>query len=246
MVEINPAIKRTENKFTPKGVLLPTVQSIGRETTDLTFNGQATFQDLQYFLKDVVSDAQTDPLSYTVEAGGLQIPGAVVTGITLSGDRDVINVNGTMIGKKATVATPTAGLVVATQVPILAPPVTISIGGTNIAKFFSWELSLSDMWGGATYIGSDTYGAIMQKAINGMFKVKFEADETNMAWLEETDTKEVIIQSVNGANSLTITFDAKFGEPGSFSDEEGIYAIELNMSLMNKSPKAVEVVLVAA
>lgn len=238
---LTPSIKRTENKFTPRGILLPGIQSIGREHTEIAIEGQASFEDLAYFLKDVVSDAQTDPLSYTVEAGGLQIPGAVVTGITLRGNRDVIDVTGLMIGKKGTVAAPTGGLVAPTQTPILAPPVVITIGGVRLAKCFEWELAISDLWGGETYIGDSTLAVIMQKTITATCRFKCEADETNLALLEETDTQAITISSENGAKKLTIAFDAKFGEPGTFSDEGGIYAIDLNATIMNRPTKAIEV-----
>jgi hypothetical protein len=240
-IMLTPSIKRTENKFTPRGILLPAIQSIGREHTEISIEGQASFEDLVYFLKDVVSDAQADPLSYTVEAGGLQVPGAVVTSITLKGNRDVIDVTGSMLGKKGVVQTPTAGLVVPTQTPILASPVVITIGGVQLAKCFEWEIAISDMWGGETYIGDSTLAAIMQKSMTATCRLKCEADETNLAFLSETEVQTIAISSANGSQSMAITFDAKFGEPGTFSDEGGIFSIDLNATIMNKATKAIAV-----
>jgi hypothetical protein len=241
-INIDPAMLMATNTFTPKGITLPGISSIGMEETDLTFNGQPSYEDLQYFLKDFVSDAQTDPLSYTVESGGLQVPGAVVTDITLKGDMKVIEVSGKMKGKKATVAVPTSGLVVATQTPLLAPPVEIELDGTPLAKCFAWELSLANMWGGAGYIGDDTLGTIMQKAATGKFSVMVEADAVNMALLENRDTIEFTVLIPNAlTHALLLTFDAKIAQPDPQSDNDGIYAIRLNYDIMNKATKAVAV-----
>jgi hypothetical protein len=241
-INIDPAMLMETNTFTPKGITLPGVASIGMEETDLTFNGQPSYEDLQYFLADFISDAQTDPLAYTVEAGGLQVPGAVVTDITLKGDMKVVEVSGKMKGKKATVAVATPGLVVATQTPLLAPPVEIEIAATPLTKAFAWEFSLANMWGGKGYIGDDTLGTIMQKAATGKFSVLVEADDTNMALLNNRDTQEITVLIPNGlTHSLLLTFDAKIAQPDPQSDNDGIYAIRLNYNIMNKATKAVEI-----
>ncbi len=241
---LTPQIRRIENVFTPRGIMLPGIQSIGREYTELALEGQASFEDLAYFLADFVSDSQTDPLSYTIESGGLQVPGAVVTAIALDADRDKINVTGNMLGKKGVVQAASGGLSPLTQTPILASPVAITFDSVTVENIFGWNFSLADMWGIAHYVGDSEPGAIMQKAAKGTFGVLLEADDTNMAYLAETGTIAVEISSANGANSLTLAFDAKLGEPDRYSDQEGIWAIKLNMTIMNKATKAVDITFV--
>jgi hypothetical protein len=245
-VTITPAIKRTTNKFSALGILLPAVQSIGREHTEISFEGKATYQDLPYFVYDVVSDSQIDPITlqrvYTVESAGLQIPGAIITGWTLHGNRDEITLSGSMIGKKAVVHASSAPAVAA-QTAISASEIAISVGGA-VANLFEWDLSVSDMWGGATYIGDSEFATIMQKQITGAFKFKVEADTTGLAFLSVGTLVACTITATEGAHSLTITFNAMVGEPGSFSDEEGIYAIEHNLTVMNTATTAIDVTIV--
>ncbi len=244
-VTLTPQIRKTTNKFTPNGVLLPTVLGTGRQYTEISFEGQATYEEVGYFLKDVVSDAQIDPLTlqmvYTVEAGGLQIPGSIVSAVTLRGNRDEVALSGTMLGKAPTVQAPTAALAIPTQTPIDPAGVVITVDGSVLSKAFEWELAINDMWGGATFIGSATFASILQKAIDASFRVKVESDASGLALLSEESVVACSIVCTTGAKVLTIEFDAKVGEPGPFSDEEGIYAIEHNLTVMNKATSAISV-----
>ncbi|MEN6583056.1 MAG: hypothetical protein ABFD54_11450 [Armatimonadota bacterium] len=251
-VTLTPSLKKTVNKFTPRGVLLPTVQTTGVESTEVGFDGIATYEDIAYFVKAIKSDAQVDPLTgqliYTVEAGGLQIPGCIVTGWTLKGNRDEVTLSGTMLGKKGIIAAPTAALTPATQTPISAAGVAIKINSVTYTKIFEWELALSELWGGVTFVGSSQFANVLQKAITGTFKIKTENDSgtapSAQALLELGSTVPVEIKATTGAKVLTIGFDAQVGEPGSFSDEEGVYAIEHNFNIMNKATTAVSVSIV--
>lgn len=243
-VTINPSWKKDSRNFASRGYLLPTVFVRGKEHTELSFEGESTFAEIGYFVKDVVSDAQAAPTAYTVEAGGLQVAGCVVTGWTLKGTRDAIALSGSMIGKAASVAAPTGALTPAAQVPLPATGVVIKFANTTLTKWFEWEVSVSDMWGGAAFGGDTTFQNVLQKAINGTFKLKWEANSTNMAFMDDTDTKTVTITITSGAKSVTLVFDIQVGEPSSYSDEEGIYAIELNGQIMNKATKAISVTVV--
>lgn len=247
-VTLTPAMKRTVNKFTPRGRLLPTVQTTGREYTEIGFEGQATYEELGYFVKSVVSDDQIDPLThemvYTVEAGGLKIPGSIVSAWTLKGTRDEVTISGSMLGKKWTVAEPTVDIAIPDQTPVTAASAVITIDGTRLDKVFDWEIALSDIWGGATFIGSSTFANILQKAITATMKVKVESDAAGLALLEVGDQVPVSIGCSDGARSVAISAVAKVGEPGTFSDEEGVYAIEHNLNLMNDDTEAISVEIV--
>ncbi len=250
-VSITPALKKVSNRFTPRGVLLPTVVATGREHTELSFEGQATFTEIaQTFagrlIDDVVSDAQADPRSYTVEVGGLQVPGCVVTGWNLKGNRDEITVGGTLLGKKAVVQAKTGGLTPATQNPIPAGVVTITIGGTVFSKAFEWSLEVANLWAMAFFIGSTQPANALQTAIDGTFSFKVEADAAGLAPVAYTGTKTCVIAATSGGSSFSATFDAVFEEPDAMSDEDGIYAIGYKAALVNKATKAIDIACVAA
>jgi hypothetical protein len=243
-VSLNPQIKRFTKKFTPKGRLLPTVLKRGVKYTEIGFDGEGTYEDIGYFLKDVVSDAQATPVIYTAEAGGLQIGGAIVSAITLKGNKDDVTVSGTMLGREGTVAAPTGGLTIPEQTPILATGVVITIDSAEMTKVFDWELSLADIWGAVAFVGDTTFVNALQKQINATFKVKVESDSDGLGLLSTDDVVACSIVATTGAKVLTIAFDAKVGEPGPFSDEDGIYAIEHNLTIMDKATKAISVTIV--
>jgi hypothetical protein len=219
----------------------------GREWTEVAFDGKATHTDFGLLVADVVSDAQVDPVTatnvYTVEAGGLQISGGIVTDWTLKGNRDEVTLSGKMVGKKATIAAPTSGLSPATQVPCLGPGVGITIDSVPITKMFEWTVSVANMWGGAFFVGNSGLANILQKAIDAKFSCKMEnaSQAATILGYGSGVQKAVVITITNGAKIITLTFNAVFGEPGSFSDEEGIYAIELNGTIMNTATHGIHV-----
>lgn len=244
-VTLTPSPMKTTNLFTPRGVLLPTVQTTGEESTEVSFDGIATFSDIGYFIKDIVSDAQVDPITasmvYTVEAGGLKIPGCVVTDWTLKGNKNEVTLSGKMIGKKGEVAAPTAALTPAAQVPLLAAGAVITINSVVQAKVFEWELAVSGMWGGATYVGSAEFVNILQKAFQGTFKIKQAFDSQSQAVMAIGSEVACSVVVTAGGRSVTIAFQACVGQPDTLSDEDGIYAITNNLNIMSKSTTAIDV-----
>ena len=241
-VTLTPSIKRVTNVFTARGILLPAVMSIGREHTEVAFDGKATYQEMGYFIEDVVSDAANPAVtSYSVEAGGLQIPGCVVTGWTLKGNRDEVTLSGSMLGQVHAVHAATPLGAPGEQIPVSAAAVLLSVDGA-VNHAFEWELAVSDMWGGAAFIGDTTFHTMMQKTIGATFKFKVEAAAAGLAYLTTTPGEQVacsISTSADNGCSMEFLFNAIVGEPDTFSDEDGVYIIGHNLTVMNDDTAAI-------
>jgi len=240
-VTLNPAIKRATNKFTARGNLLPTVRTLGREWTEIGFEGMATYQELGYFVGSIDGDTQIDPTSRTVQAGGLRMTGCVVTGFTLKGNRDEVTLSGSMIGKKGAVTSP-ASLSPIAQEPLTAANAVITVNSVTLDKVFEWELAVSDLWGAAFFVGDSEPANVLQKAISASFKLKAEWDSQSQTILGYGNATEAVTVTItDGSKSVAISFDAAFGEPEQFSDEDGVYAIGLNADVMNDTTTAITI-----
>jgi hypothetical protein len=240
---LTPTVKTASQAFTPLGVTLPTFVSYGQKYTEIKFEGDATYTEIGKFVGSVKSDGASTLAPYTVEAGGLQIPGCAVTGWTLKGDTNSIKLSGTMMGKYPNVAAATSGGSQLAQTPMLADQVAITFGGTTVTGIFDWELSVDKLWDLVYFVGDNAPGGMVQRAAEASFNISFESNATNLAYLEDMETTTAIVVTItDGAtNTKTFTFDAKLDEPQAFKDNQGVYGYGLKCHILNKATAAIAV-----
>lgn len=243
-VDINPALKRTFVKHKVRGQLF---NQFGAEATkwgEHSFEGYPTFEELEYFVKDVVTHQQSDPVSYTLEAGGEKFVGAVIDSWQLEGTQEDIRLSGTMISKNKVATALTSGLSVPTLTPVPAIGTAITIGGITYTKWIKWSLGVSGLWELAWLGGSETPANVIQGTdANGSFSLMLEKDATSAGLIDLSGRQAVTITMTLGAMSVTLGATVILEEPDAFEDSDGIYAFTAKGDVYNVSPKSISVVI---
>ena len=241
-VTVAPALKRTFSTFKAKGLLLPTVGLPGTRHAEHSFDGMATFQEIAYFVSDVVSDAQVTPTSYTIEHGGEVYPGAVVSAWKLDGNQDAVMLSGTLISKDKNGLTTHTTLSSVDQVPVPGIGTTISIGGVSQTRWFNWSVDVSDIWKLVFSGGNAEPVNIAQgDAMTANFTCLLENNAAGKAVLALTGRQAVVIVMTSGGMSVTLAFDVIFEEPDQFSDVDGVYAVGVKGQIYNDATVALDV-----
>jgi hypothetical protein len=273
-VRLSAGVEASHTEVMPSGYKLPTSQVLGKEWTAADISAPSIgYDELPYLLLSLLSYAapvqQSSTTAYkwtqalataaedtiktlTVEQGSSvrahKFAYGVVTDITLRGDRDKVELSGTMIGQRLSDGiTLTSSPTVIAQVPILAKDVSIyaddtaaGLGGTKLTRVLSWELSLknkfSPLW--VVDAANTSWVAAVENAVQGDLKLKLEADSTGNAFIGTTmrgnATKFFRIQATSStlagtaipySLALDVAGQVK-GPPGKFEDADGVYAYE--------------------
>ena len=230
--QFTPKQSREAHTFT--GQLLPSYVTAGREWSEITLSGLASTAEMETFLgSGVNSAAQTDPTMFTIEHGGLKAINCAVSGWSLEGDPDNINMTVNLIGGKATSQTLTGGKSpLGSNTICEGKDVSLTIDDVAITKLFKWNLSVSNLWTNVFFVGDEEPANIAQGKIDASFSATVEADSTGISFLSETDRIACVLTL--GTTYPSISFDLMLEEPESFSDADGVYAIGLKGRVMHK------------
>ena len=231
--QFTPKQSREAHTFT--GQLLPSYVTAGREWSEITLSGLASTAEMETFLgSGVNSAAQADPNIFTVEHGGFKAINCAVSGWSLEGDPDNVNMTVNLIGGKASVSPLTAGKSpLANNTVCEGKDVTLTIGNTDVTKLFKWSLSVSNLWTNVFFVGDEEPANIAQGKIDASFSATVEADSTGLGLLSETGVLACVLKL--GTAYPSVSFDLMLEEPESFSDADGVYAIGLKGRVMHKS-----------
>lgn len=274
MVNMGPDASFTEvrasgNKFPGKEVL-------GKEWSTVKMPNQAmTYDEVVYFLSslmgyaapavqggatpttaylwthNVSSTAEDTVKSFTIEQGSAvrahKATYCQATGMTLSGDRDKVDVGCDMIARSISDGvTLTAAPTAVAQVPMLAKDTSIYIddtsgglGTTKLTRDLSWEVSLNNKVGPLWVVdkAQTSFVALVEQPVDATFKVMVEADAQGMGLLTamRAGTRKFIrldITSDELAGTgfpyyLRLDMACEIAEkPSEFTDRDGVYAIE--------------------
>ena len=212
--------------------------------------------------------------TFTVEAGSsvraISFAYGLFTGATFNFTRDECTVDASMIGRALSdgvtlTSTPSA----VALVPLTPVQVMVSWSDTQagLAGASALTRALSCSWGITNKAGpvwampsalvSSTWAAHVETAPTIAVKLMAEADAAGMALLTNlraNTTKWLRIKAtgttfVEGATPYSLTIDTPVqlvGDPFTFSDKDGVYAVEWNMNGVHDSTwgKACEVTLV--
>lgn len=258
---LSPKVMSKSNKV--KGQLLPSIKQMGRKWSEIALDGIVSYPEfadttsnpVKGIVRSVVSDAQVaTPIVYTAEIGGQTIPGCVVTDWSVDSTRDDMSFKASMKGKKALTQAGTNSISIIDPYPIPPANTTISISSAaaldtpvDYAKWIKWNISVSKIMDLVFFSGAEPSNC-KQTSMDASFGVTFEADTNGLVPLGFDDgaTHRVVVSNTSVANGytyvLSFSFDVKFDEPESFSDEDGIYAIGYKADIVNKATTAIAVV----
>jgi hypothetical protein len=190
--------------------------------------------------------------TYTVEQGSSvrahKFSNGIITGLTLSFGREEISLDGTMIGAALQDGiTMTASPTSIPLVPVLPMQVTVYLADTAagldsaaaLARALSVEWSLTDRFGPLFVLnGSTGFVTTLEKEPKLVCKLKAEADSEGMGLLTQLrsgNSKFLRIKAIGPVidtdpYQLTIDTACKVTNVSEFSDEDGIFAIEWELT----------------
>jgi hypothetical protein len=271
-LSIGPAVETNINAFRPLGNKFNTIHAQGKEWSSAPITAQPTYSELQYLLASLLSYAapaqQSETTAYkwthtiagtsedtikafTVERGSAvqaeKIPGFVCTDLTITGDRDKIDVSGNGLGRlMSTGITLTSSPTSIEQIPILPKEVSVyldtssgGLGGTKLSRVLQWSVALGNRRGPLWVVDSaqTSYVASVELPVSAQVKLLVEADSTGMGLftpMRDGTFRYLRIEAESDQDagesipySLTADFAVQMaGKPSEFKDQDGVYALE--------------------
>lgn len=204
----------------------------------------------------------------TVEQGGSvrahKFAYGLCTELSLDFTRDGVEVGGAMIGQALTdnitlTPAPTAveeAIILPTHVDVYIDPTSGALGTTKLLRVLGVNWSLGDRFNPVWVLNSaqPSFVAHVEAELSSEITLTLEADAQAMALLttmragatqflriKATDTRNA--GAATEKYSLTLDQAVKVSDVGDFSDEDGVYAIELTFSVVYDATwtKALEV-----
>lgn len=261
------------------GFKYSTDQVIGKEWSTSKISGMPTYDELIYLLSSVLvkvapsttdtsartwamtpsSSAEDVVATYTVEQGSALLaqkyPYGIVSEFTMKGDRDKIEVGGTMLGQLfnngiTLTATPTA----VPQVPIFPKEVNLfldattgGLGTTRLARVLAWEINVRNRFAPLWVVDSTktSWVATVETPIDAKVKLTMEADAQGMGQLtpmRDSSFRYLRIKATSPtlAGAATAFYDLSWdfalnvsATPKEISDKDGVYATDWEYSLVH-------------
>lgn len=254
-------------------------QVIGKEWSTSKISGAPTYDELTYLLSSVLvkvspvtsdtsartwtmtpsSSAEDTVATYTVEQGSSvranKYPYGIVSEFSLKGDREKIEVGGTMIGKLfqdgiTLTGSPTA----VAQVPIFPKEVSIyldttsaGLGTTKQTRVLAWEVNVRNRFAPLWVVDAaqTSWVVPVEMPIDATVKLTMEADAQGMgvlAPMRDSSFRYMRIEAVSPtlAGAATafykMTWDFALnvkGTPKEISDKEGVYATDWEFAMVH-------------
>lgn len=284
--------KMNFDKFRPAGSKFNTLTAMGKEWTEAKITGEPCYTELHYMLASVLqytapvqigattaytwshlpsSTAPDTVKTYTVEKGSSvraeKWAYGIVSDLTLSGDRDNIDLSGMMMGRAMSegITMTSGGITSPALIPILPQEVSIyandtsgALGTTKLERVLKWSWSISGRFNPLWVVDAaqTSWVAHVEGPVTAQLKLTLENDPIGSAYrttARTSATKFIRIEAVSSQNAGTatpykLTFDAaaKVSETGEASDEDGIQAYELTFDIVHDATwgKALTAVLI--
>lgn len=254
-LSIKPAAKVTTHKYIPQGSLWPTIMPLGKDYTEAKIDGAPIYEELGFLFASALcagsgsynpsNSAENTPQTYIVQVGSSgrceQFTYGVVTAFGLKWNRNEVTVTGDMIGKQisTTASFASSTTAPATITPMTPEGVSITMGGSGLARCFEIDLNVSGRWKSVWSLDNtqNSYAAIVEAVPEGTIKIKMEADAAGVASLARlragNATSTVVISCVDGSKSCTITAATKVQDVEPFEDEDGVYAVGYTLAIVH-------------
>ncbi|MBE3039815.1 MAG: hypothetical protein IMZ62_13515 [Chloroflexi bacterium] len=242
-VQFDLAPKLQTESYKTKGRRFTTALSTNKESSEVTFDGVATYEELDQFCPTLASALSASFDSYTIFAGNHNCAGSVLNSLSLKGKAGgSTTISGSFLSMWPIAGTATA-LSPAAANPILAQQTVIGIGTPTvdtITRWFSWELAASDLvsqvWmGGGDYpLLPEAYAPPLSS--KATFSIVLEANTTNLLLLDQVGIPQLIsilaTSTTDPVQTITITALGVLESVDPFSDNEGVYAYGLKFDII--------------
>lgn len=271
-LSIGPAIKTSIDAFRPLGNKFNTIHAQGKEWSAAPITMQPTYSELEYLFSSLLSYAapvqQAATTAYkwthgingiaedtikalTVERGSSvqaeKVAGFVCTDLTITGDREKIDVSGNSLARlMSTGITLTGSPTAIEQIPILPKEVSVyldttsgGLGSTKLSRVLRWSVELGNRRGPLWVVDSaqTSFAASVELPVTAKVKLLVEADSTGMGLvtpMRDGTFRYARIACISGQNagtaipySLNMDFALQMSdEPSEMQDVDGVYAIE--------------------
>lgn len=269
---IDLSAKINVNTFTPSGQKYVGAAMVGKDWTTAKLSGQATYTEMVYPLSLLFGAATISVPAggttskqwlWTPSNSAVETPKTVTavkgssvaaesasylhaTGLSLTFDRDKVDVSGDLLGQLFTAGATLDGSptelalipVLAKQGDVYLDAAWADLGTTKLTRVIKGSWSVSDKYGPGWFVNSavNSWGASIEMAPKTEVKLTLEADATGLALLATLragDTSFVRFawtgdEVESGVNYLLQhDFAVKWTGIGDVSDVDGIYAVEL-------------------
>jgi hypothetical protein len=204
------------------------------------------------------SVAEDTVKTLTVEQGGVirahKFNYGLVTELELGFSRDGVEVSGSMIGQRLSdnivlTAAPTSlpeAQILPTDLDVYVDPTFGALGTTKQTRVLEASWSIGDRFNPVWVLNSanSSFVAHVESEPSAQMTVMVEADTQGMAYLTNAragstrfvrikGTSPILAGATTEPYSISIDGACKVSEPGDFSDEDGVYAMEWTMDLVH-------------
>lgn len=230
-------------------ILSSLLKSVSPTTVDTT---------ARRWLFEPASKAEDTVKTLTVEQGGTvrahKFAYGLATELSLEFTRDGVEVGGAMIGQALTdnivlTASPTAieeKIILPTDIDVFIDPTSGALGTTKLLRVLSAEWSVGDRFNPVWVLNSaqPSFVAHVEAEPSAQVTLTLEADAQAMAllttmragatqFLRIKATDDALAGAATEPYSLTLDQAVKVSDVGDFSDEDGVYAIELTFDIVH-------------
>lgn len=289
MVEMGPSI--TFDTFAPSGYKYDTIVVPGKDMVNARLSGRPTYTEMVYPLSSCLGTAViTTPgggtasrdwtfspsttsadivNTFTVEVGSTvraqKFSYGLVTGLTVTGNRDQVTMSGDMIGYAMSDGITITGTAAAVSlIPMLAKQFTIysdatsgSLGSSALTRVLSFELGITNRFVPLWTVNASQTSFVTHVEVKpqAQLRLTVEADAAGMGSLVDAragTTKFIRVESVGdvieaGTINYRARFDmaAKVKDISDFKDDSGVYAIDFTFDIVHDATwtRALQVVL---
>lgn len=285
-------IKLGVNAYRPKGDKFPTIHALGKEWTEGKIGGGLTYSEAQYLFGSLLAYAApvqqasttaykwtaapnpTGPdtvKTFTIEVGSSvrahKIAHGLITGLTLSGSRDSIDLSGDAIGYALVDGiTMTSSPTALEQIPILPKEVSVfldstsgGLGTTKLTRLLKWTWTVGSRFNPLWVVDAaqSSFVTFIETPVTAQLKLLVEADANGMGIFSTygrtgaTGFARIAAASSQLAGtaipySLQIDQAVQVADVAPFTDEDGLQAFELTFDIVDSATwgKALQVDLI--
>jgi hypothetical protein len=276
---LTTGIDGTFTEVRSSGYKYPADEVIGKEWATSKISGAPTYDELTYLLASVLmrptpatvettgrawtfapsSSSEDTVATYTVEQGSAVRAGkyayGIVTELSLKGDREKVEVSGSMMGTLYTdgitlTAAPTAVPLVPMfpkEFDVFIDPDSGDLGTTKMTRVLAWEVNIRNRFGPLWVVDSSktSWLAHIEQPIDASVKLTMEADAQGMGLLTQMRNSALRFMRLSAvsptlagdtAEPYSMVWDFALnvkGTPKEISDKDGVYALDWEFGIVH-------------
>ena len=276
---LTTGIDGTFTEVRSSGYKYPADEVIGKEWSTSKISGQPTYDEMAYLLSSVLmkptpatvettgkawtfapsSTAEDTIATFTVEQGSAVRAGkyayGIVTELSLKGDREKVEVSGSMMGQLYSdgitmTAAPTAVPLVPMfpkEFDVYIDATSAGLGTTKMTRVLAWEVNIRNRFGPLWVVDSSKTSWLghIEQPIDASVKLTMEADAQGMGLLTQMRNSGIRFMRLSAvsptlagdtAEPYSMEWDFALnvkGTPKEISDKDGVYALDWEFGVIH-------------